>query len=470
MQPQPVPDSTGRSPREARHAVRGAFFGFFVDNYDIYLPVIALAPALVYFVPKDLPASTTALITSWIFVATLIGRPIGSLVFGVIADTIGRRRATIIAASGFSVITLLIALLPGHSTWGIGAVVALVALRFVDGVFLGGEYSGANTLAMEQSAKAKRGVNGGLIQSGSTLSFVVASLITLVILKIAPAGAPDSAYAVWGWRIPFLFGAAVSFGFLVYYIRNVKESNVWNAEKKSNPVRGLLKGDARRSILQLFVMMTGMWLLLFSVTAVMPGHLRESADLDNEASTWVLVILFTVMTAVFIGGGHLGQLLGRRTYLLGSITAAALVGAPAYYAITQGAATSFTSAAALAVLTGCVIVAPWAVVTPYISERFQTESRATGFGLGYSMSVIIPGFYATYQLWLGSVVPEKTTIVVLVVIGCVLAFVGAFIGPETKTIDFDHDLHDQSTSTSPEQMGTANGAGEMSANPVDEKL
>src|ERR671917_2411166 len=85
----------------AKSAIRGAWLGFFVDMFDIYLPVVVLAPALIYFVSPQLDATTSAIVGASIFAATLVGRPLGALIFGRFADSIRRRRTTIISVSGF---------------------------------------------------------------------------------------------------------------------------------------------------------------------------------------------------------------------------------------------------------------------------------------------------------------------------------------------------------------------------------
>src|SRR5207253_1065724 len=118
-----------------KKAIWGAFFGFWVDFYDIYLPTVALTPALIYFIPKGLPVQTAATLNFLVFTVTLIGRPIGSFIFGHLGDVIGRKRTTIIAVSGFTVMTFLIALLPGYATWGYTAIALLIAFRLVDGLF-----------------------------------------------------------------------------------------------------------------------------------------------------------------------------------------------------------------------------------------------------------------------------------------------------------------------------------------------
>src|SRR5215213_4801338 len=193
----------------AKSAIRGAWVGFFVDMFDIYLPIIVLAPALIYFISPDL--SPAATVGGSIFAATLIGRPIGALIFGHYADKIGRRRTTIISVTGFAVGTGLMAFLPGYEQWGITAVALFIFLRFVDGIFLGGEYTSASPLAMEYSPKEKRGFYGAVIQSGYPLAYACISLITMFLLFWIPAGDLGSPYVQWGWRIPFLIGAAVAF-------------------------------------------------------------------------------------------------------------------------------------------------------------------------------------------------------------------------------------------------------------------
>lgn len=431
-----APDS-GR----ARKAVRGAFLGFLIDNFDIYLPLVALGPAITYFIPNNLDVETAALLASWVFVATLIGRPLGSFVFGSLADRIGRRKSTLIAVAGFGVATLVMAVLPGYATWGLGGVVALTVLRFVGGVFLGGEYSGANVLAMEESPRERRGVNGAVVQTGGTIAYVLLTLITLALLAVIPSGSINSPYIQWGWRIPFVLGALFAFAFLVYYSREVKESSVWiKVEKAGRTTKGarlgLPRGNDLRSFLQVFMMMTGMWFLLNSITAMMPPILRTTLKLSSSDATLVVLAVWTALTFVYLAGGAISQRIGRRSYLMAASLLSLIGGVLSYLALIRLNAPSVWPALLLAVLAGICIVCPWAVVTSYLAERFKTANRAVGFGLGYSLAVIIPSFYASYQGWLTGLMPRQFTVLVLVGLGSVLAGVGALLGPETKDIDF----------------------------------
>jgi hypothetical protein len=90
----------------------------------------------------------------------------------------------------------------------------------------------------------------------------------------------------------------------------------------------------------------------------------------------------------------------------------------------------------LTTITTVLVVAPGALGTVYVNERFRTTVRASGFGLGYSLAIILPAFYVFYQTWLAYLMPFKYTVLVLVVVGALLVFVGAALGPETKDVDF----------------------------------
>jgi MFS family permease len=119
--------------------VQAAYLGFFVDMFDVYLPIAVLAPALNYFIPGGLSGAAQATIFYVVFAVTLIGRPLGAVIFGHAADRLGRRRTTLVSVGGFGIVTLFIAALPGYDTWGAAAIGVLVALRLLDGIFIGGD-------------------------------------------------------------------------------------------------------------------------------------------------------------------------------------------------------------------------------------------------------------------------------------------------------------------------------------------
>jgi MFS family permease len=428
--------STDLTP-QARRAIWGAFIGFFVDNYDIFLPVIALAPAIAYFIPKTISPTMASIASAMIFATTLIGRPLGAFIFGHFADTVGRKRVAVISVFGFGVVTLLIALLPGYDTWGDAVIYIFIALRLVDGIFLGGEYTSANTLAMEYCPKEKRGFYGAVIQSAASLGTAAISLVALAVLLVLPAGGPDAPYVQWGWRIPFLVGAIMAFGLAIYYQRSVEESRMWQTTKHTqSPIKTLFQGENLRSFLQVFTVMTGFWLSLNASLAVLPGLLASQMHVVGTNLTFVLVVAYVVLGGVYVLGGVISQRIGRRAYLMGASAVSAVFGTLSYYLLLNTAPGNLPLILLLATVTIVLVVAPGALGTVYINERFQTGVRASGFGLGYSLAIVLPAFYVFYQAGLANFMPFKYTVLVLVVVGAVLIFVGAAWGPETKDVDF----------------------------------
>jgi MFS family permease len=422
---------------EAKSAIKGAWLGFFVDMFDVYLPVVVLAPAIAYFLSPEMSATSAAIVGGSIFAATLIGRPLGALIFGVYADRIGRRKVAMIAVGGFGVATLLMAFLPGYQQLGITAVIIFVALRFVDGIFLGGEYTAASPLAMEHCPKEKRGYYGALIMTGFPLAYAAISLLTFLLLLVIPAGGLDSPYVQWGWRIPFVFGALIAFAFVAYYYYYVEESEVFEDEGGSeSPLRSLLRGDNFKNFLQVFVLMSGFWLSLQTLAAILPGLLGDPLGLSSNAVTFILIVVFVVAAGGYMGAGVISQRIGRRPFLALAGVGMVVLATPLYYLLISFAPSNIIVVLLMTSALGILIISNWGLATSYINERFQTGVRATGFGLGYSLAVIIPSFYAYYQAGLAAIMPFNYTVLPLLAIGGILLAVGAMLGPETKDVDF----------------------------------
>ena len=177
----------------ARRAIQAAYLGFFVDMFEVYLPIVVLAPAIVYFIPTSISGAAQATVFYVVFAVSLIGRPLGAVIFGHFGDRHGRRRTTLISVAGFGIATLSIAALPGYDAWGETAIAALIILRLFAGIFIGGEYTAANPLAMEYSPKYKRGLYAAFIHVGYPAALVCVSLLSALILKVAPGGDAGSA-------------------------------------------------------------------------------------------------------------------------------------------------------------------------------------------------------------------------------------------------------------------------------------
>ncbi|MER7922349.1 MFS transporter [Streptomyces sp. NPDC096057] len=428
-------------PPRSRRAVRAAFLGFFVDYFDIYLPVVALAPAIGYFQPADLSPQLATTLYYVSFAATLLGRPLGALVFGHIADTLGRQRATLIALWGIGVCTLAIAALPGYASVGFASVGLLIGCRFVGGIFMGGEYTSANPLAIESSPQHKRGLVGGMIQSAYPAGYISVSLITLAVLELVPSGTLNSPYVQWGWRIPFAVGALLVFAFIVYF-RRVEESPEWAADARtverrpesrgSSPVRDLFTGPNRRRFGALAVMMTGWWFTVQAAISVVPGLLTQQLGIPADTVTTGLLLGNLALAASYLTSGVLGQRLGRRRSLITLALATAVLSPVIFYFMIRQTLNGGPAWSTLVLATLLLVVAncSFGILPSYLIEQFPPTVRASGYGLAYSVGIIVPSFYSFYMLGLAHLMPYSYTPIVFLVLGGAMAALGAALAPD----------------------------------------
>ena len=422
----------------ARRTARAAWLGFFVDMFDVYLPVIALAPAIRLFEPPGGFANpqVAALVFSVTFAATLLGRPIGSLIFGWLSDRIGRRPVTLIAVLGFATATLLIACLPGYATAGPLGLEALILLRFVAGIFLAGEYTAAMPLAMEYSPRERRAVASGFIMTSFPLAYVAISGVTYLLLRLIPSGSLGSPYTQWGWRLPFLLGAAIAYAFAAYWYAQVPESESWGkVEKARNPLLELARGADGRAFVQVFTLMSGLWFLIYMIAAVIPATLAGVLKFSHERVTFTMMLAFVVIAAGYVAAAAISQVIGRRPFYILAGLLAALGGTASYLALIRLGPDDVAGAVWLTALFGICVAAGWSIFPAYLNERFRTSIRSSGFGVAYSLSVVIPSFFSGYQAALGQVMPAQLTAVPLIVLGGLLLSVGGYWGPETRDVD-----------------------------------
>ncbi|MFI6681528.1 MFS transporter [Kribbella sp. NPDC050470] len=419
----------------SRKPLVGAQVGLYVDMFDVYLPIVALAPAAAYFAPDDISTSAQRILTAVVFAATLLGRPLGALVFGRLSDKSGRKRTTLTSLIGFGLTTLAIAALPGYQQAGLFAIIALILLRFTDGIFLGGQYTAAAPLALEHAPARKRGLYGAIIMTGFPAAYCSIALITVVLLKLIPAGGLGTPYVTWGWRIPFVIGGLLALAWALWYHRNVEESPVWKNRKNEghHPLRDLFQGPNLRGFLQVFTLMSGVWLAFNMVGAVLPGVLRTRLPVGTV--TLILVVAYAVLIVTYLLSGSLAQRIGRRPFFLLQGATTTVIAPVLFWSIARGKVSGAVAIGLVTVALVVVVVSTFAVVTTYIIERFHTGIRSSGYGLGYTTAVIVPAFYAFYQEGLATVMPYELTPLVFLAAGGLLIGLGAYVGPETRDVD-----------------------------------
>lgn len=431
----PTPDHDDLRARR-RRAISSAWAGFAIDSYSIYVASTSLLPAMIYF-QADLSPAQLSVFVGMTFAATLIGRPIGALLFGHFADRIGRRKVGSVTIYGFGTISFLIALLPGAEQ--VGAALAtglLIGLRFVEGIFLGGEYTAATPMALEYAPRGKRGFTGALIQCSASGGPFVVAVLTTVVLLFAPKEGLHSPYVQWGWRIPFLIGAVLAYLVAWFLRRRVEDSDVFKETPPSrSPLRDMLKGASGRAFLQSYVIMTGVFFAVNMLGSVMPQLLLSNKGYTASDLAHTQLINAWPGMATYLFYGWLSDRIGRKRALYIAASTTVLLSPVTLTLMGSGAVHGWLALTICASLTNVFIVGSLGVLPAYINERFATAVRSSGWGVAYSTAVIIPAFFSYYQLWLANAVPFAYTAGILSAFGGVLVLLAVRAGPETRGVD-----------------------------------
>jgi MFS family permease len=419
---------------DERRSARGGAFSMFVDSFDVYLPALVLPAAMAYFMPADLPAPLRATMTTVLFTVGLLGRPIGSVIFGNLSDRIGRKRVTMISGWGFTVVTLLMGLMPGYPQWGYAAIVVFALLRLIGGIFLAGGYAAPIPLALEQAHVSRRGFVGGLIGIGAPASFLVMNALLLGVLE----GVPQDSFLTWGWRIPFFLGVVLGLVYLWHYRKVVEDDSVYaerRGETRRQPVVELFT-EHRALITSVFLFTCGYWFATQMSVSFLPTLIVQVLGHSAQLSSTLEIIASILTIGMILVLAAVGQRIGRRALLMRWALVMAFVVAAAFLllALTAGTATPAWVVGVLYVIAKVIPSAPLGVILVYLNERFPASVRASGYGIGYMFGLILPGLYSVWLLALSTIMPYEFGPVVLILGGGLLMFAAVRKGPETNPV------------------------------------
>lgn len=157
--------------------------------------------------------------------------------------------------------------------------------------------------------------------------------------------------------------------------------------------------------------------------------------LTSSESSLALVIVYVFITGAFILAGRVSQRIGRRRFLMIWGLVVAILGTASYGVLMGMVGAGFLLIVVMATVTSILTISNWGVTTAYISERFALGVRSSGFGMGYTLSVIIPSLYSFFITWLSGIMPAAFAPLPLVFIGGILILVGAAMGPETRKVE-----------------------------------
>lgn len=431
-------------PAHGRAAVKGGVLGNYVDMIAIFLPVFALGPALQTLGGPHV----TALAFSLIMAATLIGRPLGAMIFGLVADRLGRTSTTQIAISGTATCTFLVAAVPTHESIGVWAITLVIALRFVGGMFLAGEYTSAIPLAMEWAAPRRRGLVSGLIHSMAPWAQATIALATVGLLLVLG----EDAYGVWGWRLSFVVGGCASLALLLYYRRHVADApevvrrrEAALAEGATTPLglRAVVTGAYAGAFWQAFGIMTGLWFMTNMVVIVITPRLTDDIGLTAGQATAAMGIACAAQAVVMSVTGHLSTLVGRRRFMVAWGLLAATAG-PLLWLAVMDSSTLAPVAIGVALLQ-MVTVTAYGPMGAYLCERFPAHVRSTGYGTAYSLSIIVPALYPFWLPAVEDVLGRDGAVTAVLMLGGALVAGFAARGPRLAGADLDRPVEELAT-------------------------
>ncbi len=307
--------------------------GTVIEWYDFYIfgSLAAIISPLFYPKGNDTLALIAYLST---FAVGFIVRPFGALFFGRIGDLVGRKYAFLITLLLMGGATAAVGFLPTYETLGILAPIALILLRVLQGLALGGEYGGAAIYVAEHVPDEKRGFYTSFIQITASFGLLVSLAVVLSIQGFMTT----EDFSSWGWRIPFLLSILLV-GISLYIRLKMKESPIFQHIKSKGMASAKPIVDAftnpknrKRLLISLFgatagqgvVWYTGQFYALFYMQTIL------KIDLQTAAKIIAIAIIFALPLFVFFGA--LSDRLGRKRIMMAGCLLAVL----AYYPIYQG--------------------------------------------------------------------------------------------------------------------------------------
>jgi MFS family permease len=270
------------------------------------------------------------------FAAGFAVRPFGALVFGRLGDLVGRKHTFLITMSIMGVATFAVGLLPSYASAGVFAPIALVLLRLLQGLALGGEYGGAATYVAEHAPAGKRGQYTSWIQTTATLGLFAALLVVIGVRT----GLGEDAFKAWGWRIPFL--ASLLLLIVSLWIRmKLDESPVFTRMKRAGttskaPLAEAFGrwGNLKIVLIALFGAVMGQAVVWYCGQFYALFFLERILRVDGATTNILTAIALALATPAFVFFGWLSDRIGRKPIILTGCLLAVVSYFPLFHALT----------------------------------------------------------------------------------------------------------------------------------------
>lgn len=396
----PVPAEPGSGHRAA---VVAGFLGWTLDAFDFFLVVMCLTSIGRTFGKTD--AAMAVAIT-----LTLACRPIGALVFGLLADRYGRRKPLMANLVFYSILSVLTGLAPSFTVF--------LVCRALFGIGMGGEWGVGASLAMEKAPRGRRGILSGLLQEGYAAGYLLAAIAYAVV------------FPRWGWRPLFFIGGLPAL--LAIFVRyRVKESEVW--ERTRHAEWGSLGAEIARHwklFLYLVVMMAGMNFASHGTQDMFPTFLKRDWHFTPQR---VSIVTAISMLGAIAGGvlvGAFSDRIGRRRAIILSLLGGIVI-VPLW---------AFAPSAALLVvgafLMQFMVQGAWGVIPAHINELAPDGVRGFLPGFAYQCGALIAGSVAYLEAVLAAHATYARSMAMTAATVFAFAAIVVWLGRERKGVEF----------------------------------
>jgi MFS transporter, MHS family, proline/betaine transporter len=373
-------------PSDPRRVAAAGIVGNILEWYDFALyGYLATVFAGQFFPSTDKLASLLAVYA--VFAIGFLARPLGGLIYGHIGDRFGRRRLLTASVVVMGLPTFLLGLLPTYDSVGLLAPTLLVALRFVQGISAGGEFSGSIVFLVEHAPPGRRGFYGSLSNFGAMIGGLAGAAVAWLVV----AAVPTAALEEWGWRLPFLAGIVVS-GIGLWIRLGVAESPAFQMMTSAGSVERRPISTALREHPREIAVTAGLnWAVsagYYIVFVWLASDLSDMAGLKLSAALGLSTAGLVLGTLLVPGFGLLADRIGPRKVLAGAGIAAVAAATPLLLLADRGTLAS----AAVAQLGLALIVAIFLGTLPAVFVSLHAvRVRCSSLSIGYNIAAAVFG-------------------------------------------------------------------------------
>ena len=395
-------DTTGQDQQQnMRRVAMTSLAGTSIEWYDFFL--YGTAAAVIFpkaFFPQELPTMVLLIISFSTLAVGFLARPLGGIIFGHFGDRIGRKRTLVVALMMMGVATTLIGFLPTYASIGIAAPLLLVALRFIQGLAIGGQWGGAMLLVTESAPSDQRGWYGAYAQAGAPIGVILANLAFIGV----SSSMSDEAFMDWGWRLPFI-ASIVLIGISMYIQLKIEDTEAFRslsdaqsaddkpaAAVERSPVVEAIRKYPKRIMLAagafLSVQVTFYILIAFVIAY---GMNSPSVELSRDTMLTAVLVAAAIMVPTQFYFSGLSDRIGRKNVYRWGAILTGIWGFILFPLIDTGDPVMIGFAITMGLLFLGMQYGPQAA---YFTELFSTEVRYSGASLGYQIGAILGGALA----------------------------------------------------------------------------